>query len=92
MHGIQILLSNSSIKQIEFLSNKRELNRISSRVGAGSQTCAEKPSPATPRLPYFLPVWEAEVGRTAGQKMKPLPQKQFLAPNKSSVTSSQPSR
>lgn len=34
MHGIQILLSNSSIKQIEFLSNKRELNQIRTRVGS----------------------------------------------------------
>lgn len=34
MHGIQILLSNSSIKQIEFLSNKGELNQIRTRVGS----------------------------------------------------------
>lgn len=32
MHGIQILLSNGSIKQIEFLSNKGELNQIRNRV------------------------------------------------------------
>lgn len=32
MHGIQILLSNSSIKQIEFLSSKGELNQIRNRV------------------------------------------------------------
>lgn len=38
MHGIQILLSNSSIKQIEFLSNKGELNQIRSRVRPAAQT------------------------------------------------------
>lgn len=71
MHGIQILLSNSSIKQIEFLSNKGELNQIRSRVRSEMWAFMREPaSPCRPELRSLVPRQLEEAGRTAAQKDK----------------------
>lgn len=55
MHGIQILLSNSSIKQIEFLSNKGELNQIRNRARPERGTFTrERAGPASSELSSFV--------------------------------------
>lgn len=55
MHGIQTLPSNSSIKQIEFLSNKGELNQIRNRVRSEMWTFMREPAvPSSPELALFV--------------------------------------
>lgn len=69
MHGIQILLSNSSIKQIEFLSNKGELNQIRNRVRSEMQTfMSESAGPFGSEFSLFVAQQSQEAGRTATQK------------------------
>lgn len=71
MHGIQILLSNSSIKQIEFLSNKGELNQIRSRVRSEMRTfLREGAGPSSSQFSLFAPRRVEEAGGTAVQKDK----------------------
>lgn len=71
MHGIQILLSNGSIKQIEFLSNKGELNQIRNRVWSEMRTFMRSmPAPPAASLLYVLPRQLEEAGRTGAPKDK----------------------
>lgn len=94
MHGIQILLSSSSIKQIEFLSNKRELNEIRNRVRSETRTfIRDRAGPSSAAFSLFVARLMEDAGglQYKGIQMFTV-ETQFLAPNKSSVTSSQPSR
>lgn len=91
----KILLSNGSIKQIEILSNKRELNRIRNRDQHRRPLCGGLVPPEWGFL-YLLPAWAVRGARLARPQYKRIKmfttETQFLAPNKSFVTSSQLSR
>lgn len=74
MHGIQILLSNGSIKQIEFLSNKGELNEIRGRVRSERRAFTRSAAPPAAKAPDVLPrrrLQEAGGASTQRQKRPP---------------------